>query len=501
MSSQHILIVGSGFAGLGMAIRLKQAGIEEFTLLEQAPGIGGTWRDNHYPGAACDVESHLYSFSFAPNPGWSRMFAPQREILQYLESCADKYGLRPHIRLNTAVTGARFDEPSGRWEVRCSDGSTLRAQAIISGTGGLSRPATPDIPGLGHFEGNVFHSARWDHDAALEGKTVAVIGTGASAVQIVPAIAPKVGRLHLFQRTPPWIVPKEDRDLTPAEQDRFRRRPWIQRFARLRQYWRHELMALGFVVEPRLLKLASKLAVRYLNMSVADPALRAKLTPDYTMGCKRILPSNDYYPALQRENVDLITEGIQEIRAHSIVTRDGVERPVDAIVLATGFQAAEAVSPFEVRGRGGRDLNEVWRDGPEAFLGTTVAGFPNLFLIVGPNTGLGHSSMVFMIESQVEYVLSCLKTLRGRRLKFVDVRPDAQAAYNAELQSKLTGTVWSTGCKSWYRTRTGKNTTLWPSFTFEFRRRTRRFDPAAYELVAEDAPVMVQTRPMDAALH
>ena len=484
--NDEVVIIGSGFAGLGMGIRLKQAGIHDFTILEQGEGVGGTWRANRYPGAACDIPSHLYSFSFEQNPDWSRSFAAQGEILGYLERCADKYGLRPHLRFGATVTGASFDEGTGLWEVRTSDGQTRRARYVISGCGGLSRPSLPDLPGLGAFEGKTFHSARWDASYPLEGKTVAVIGTGASGIQLVPRIAPTVGLLHLFQRTAPWILPKADHPISPRAQAWFRRAPALQRLARRAIYWRNELFALGFIVDPRIMRLAEREALRYLEASVADPALRARLTPRYTIGCKRVLLSNDYYPALQRENVELVTSGIEEVRARSIVTVDGKERPVDAIILSTGFQAAEAAAPFEVRGRDGRDLDGAWREGAEAYLGTTMAGFPNLFLIVGPNTGLGHNSMVFMIESQIAYVLHAIETIKARRLKLVDVRPAVQAAYNQRLHRRFDGTVWKTGCKSWYQTRTGKNTTLWPGFTFEFRLRTRRFDPADYELVDED---------------
>ena len=349
-----ILIVGTGFAGIGLAIRLKQAGFKNFTLLERADDIGGTWRDNHYPGAACDIESHLYSFSFEPYPSWSRMYAPQAEILAYLRHCVDKYGLRPHLRLRTEVTAARFDEPTGQWEVHTADGQRLPARVVILACGGLSRPARPAIPGLAQFEGPCFHSARWDHDYALAGKTVAVIGTGASAIQLVPQIAPEVGRLHVFQRTPPWILPKRDRNILPAERERLRRRPLLQRLTRLGQYVVHELAAVAFVREPRILKLAERLARRYIQARVADPVLRDKLMPSYAMGCKRILISNDYYPALQRANVELVTAAIREVRAHSIVTADGQERAVDAIILATGFQAAEACAPFPIQGRARR---------------------------------------------------------------------------------------------------------------------------------------------------
>jgi cation diffusion facilitator CzcD-associated flavoprotein CzcO len=478
-----IVIIGTGFAGLGMAIRLKQAGIDDFVILEQASGVGGTWRDNHYPGAACDVESHLYSFSFEPNPTWTRTFAPQGEILAYLERCTDKYGVRPHIRFETRVTGARFDEDTALWTVATSRGDELLARAIISATGGLSRPSYPGIPGLDRFAGKTFHSARWDDAYAFDGKTVGVVGTGASAIQIVPSIAPRVRHLDVFQRTAPWIIPKPDYPISAAQRERFRRAPALQHLARVGQYWQHELFAAGFVLEPRIMKLAGKLARRYLDATVTDEVLRAKLAPRFTLGCKRVLLSNDWYPAVQRPNVDVVTEGIREVTPAGVVTVDGKERALDALVLATGFTAADSVAPFDLRGRGGLGLNEAWRDGAEAYLGTTVSGFPNLFLLVGPNTGLGHSSMVFMIESQIAYVMSALEGMRARGLRLVDVRADAQSRYNASLKARLARTVWATGgCTSWYYSKDGKNTTLWPGFTFEYRLRTRRWDPTHYEL-------------------
>lgn len=484
-TTHHVLIIGTGFAGLGMAIRLKQAGIHDFTILEHAGGVGGVWRDNHYPGVACDVESHLYSFSFEPNPNWSRQFAPRAEILAYLEHCATKYGVRPHIRFNSGAKSAVFDERTGVWTIATTDGKTIFARVVVSGAGhALSRPILPEIAGIDSFKGKIFHSARWDESFALEGKTVAVVGTGASAIQIVPAIAGKVGQLFLYQRTPAWVVPKPDRVIPKRERDRFRRIPLLQRLARTRIYWQREAMGIGFVVEPRILKLVEGLALRYLKTSVKDEALRAKLTPHYRLGCKRILPTNEYYPALCRDNVEVVTDGITEIREHGIVTSDGKERTVDAIVLATGFEAAEASSSFDVRGRGGLTLKEAWKNGIEAYLGTSVAGFPNMFLLIGPNTGLGHSSMVFMIESQIAYVLDAIQTMRAKNVKLVDVRADAQAKYNVELQARLAKTVWASGCASWYQAKNGKNTTLWPGFTFEFRAKTRRFDPAPYDVVA-----------------
>jgi cation diffusion facilitator CzcD-associated flavoprotein CzcO len=480
----RVLVIGAGFAGLGMAIALKRTGVDDFVVLEQADEVGGTWRDNHYPGAACDVESHLYSYSFEPNPNWTRAFAPQREILDYLIGCADKYAVRPHIRFRTGAVRARFDEAASAWEVKTSAGDTLRAQVVVSACGPLNRPSLPDIPGLATFGGKAFHSARWDHSFPLEGKRVGVVGTGASAIQIVPSIATRVARLTVFQRTPPWIVPKPDRAFSEAERALFHRVPALQRLARRAIYWQREALAVGFVVEPRILAALSRIARHYLEKSVRDATLRSKLTPRYAMGCKRILPTNDWYVTLQRHNVEVVTDPIAEVRPGGIVTcGEGrvTERALDAIVLATGFEAAEQMAPFEVRGRGGRELNDAWRDGAEAYLGTTVSGFPNLFLLVGPNTGLGHGSMIFMIESQIAYVTSAIETMRERKLKLVDVRADAQSRYNARVHERLKGTVWSSGCVSWYRTRSGKNTTLWPGFTFEFRVRTRKFEPSAYQ--------------------
>jgi len=481
--TDHVLIIGTGFAGLGMAIRLKQSGFHDFTILEQAPSLGGTWRDNTYPGAACDVPSPLYSFSFEPNPRWSRLFAPQKEILDYLEHCADKYGIRDHIRFGCGVRRAVFDEKSGLWEVRTSDGQTLRARALVAGCGGLSKPSFPDIPGLKDFQGKVFHTARWDHGHALDGQRVAVIGTGASAIQVVPAIASKVASLKLFQRTPPWIIPKPDPSFSARTQQVFAQVPFVQALTRTFIYWLLEAFALGFVIDPRLMKPRQNQALGYLARAVKDPALREKLTPKYTIGCKRILFTNDYFPAVQRENVEVVTDTIDRIVPHGVVTKDGVTRDVDVLVLATGFQASEACAPFEVIGCDGRNLDQTWRNGAEAYLGTTVSGFPNFFTIVGPNTGLGHSSMVFMIESQVAYILSALQRMRRDSLDRVEVRPEVQRQYNDKLHARFPRTVWNSGCVSWYRTKSGKNTTLWPGFTFEFRRRTRRFDVENYAVI------------------
>jgi len=479
----RIAVVGSGFAGLGMAVRLKQAGFNDFSIFEIAESVGGTWRDNRYPGAACDVESALYSFSFAPNPNWSRMFATQPEIRAYLEDIVDRFGLRSHLRLNCGVASAVFDEGQNEWSLTLTDGTRERAKVLVAGTGGLARPSLPDIRGIVTFGATLFHSARWHSEATFAGKRVAVIGTGASAIQIVPELAKDVAQLAVYQRTAPWVIPKADRAMTEEEREGFRLRPWRQRLLRTRLYWQHEALAFAFIGAPKVLKWAGKLAQRILERRVKDPVLRAKVQPNYTLGCKRILLSNNYYPALQQPNVEVVTAPIREITATGITTSDGQARAFDAIILATGFHAADAVAPFPITGLAGRDLNETWGESAEAYLGSAVAGFPNLFLIVGPNTGLGHSSMVFMIESQVAYILSALQRMRRDSLDRVEVRPEVQRQYNDKLHARFPRTVWNSGCVSWYRTKSGKNTTLWPGFTFEFRRRTRRFDVENYAVI------------------
>ncbi|AXQ29999.1 NAD(P)/FAD-dependent oxidoreductase [Solimonas sp. K1W22B-7] len=475
-----VLIVGTGFAGLGMGIKLKEAGIDSFTILERADDVGGTWRDNSYPGCACDVQSHLYSFSFEPNPNWTRMFAPQPEIKAYLRHCAQKYELMPHIHYNAEVVRAEYDEKAAIWNVTTRAGETYGANVLVSGMGGLSTPAYPTIKGLEKFKGKTFHSANWDHAYELEGKRVAVIGTGASAIQFVPQIAKKVARLDLYQRTPTWILPKPDREITAAERLLFRRFPAAQQAFRNSIYWMLESRVLGFVINPRVMKLVERQARSHIRRQVADPALRAKLTPDYTIGCKRILISDDFYPAVSRANVEVIDSGIQEVKANSVVDASGVERAVDAIILGTGFKAQDPMPRGAIFGRDGQDILDAWKDGPEAYKGSTVAGFPNFYMLVGPNTGLGHSSMVYMIESQVQYVLDAVKTMRREGLRSLEVRPEVQARYNAGLQQKLGKAVWQSGCKSWYVNEAGKNTTLWPSFTFKFREETRRIDLVDY---------------------
>jgi cation diffusion facilitator CzcD-associated flavoprotein CzcO len=492
-----IVIIGTGFSGIGTGVMLKKAGIDSFTILEKASDIGGTWRDNAYPGAACDVPSHLYSFSFEPKPDWSRAYSPQQEIQSYLRHCVTKYDLAKHIRFHSEVTGAEFDESTGSWTVRIAGREPLRARAVVLGNGALSIPSTPDILGLEEFSGKVFHSARWDHDYDLEGKTVAVVGTGASSIQFVPQIQPKTGQLHLFQRTPPWILPKPDRAMTGREQWLFAKMPFLRRLHRAWIYWTHELRVLGFVVDPRIMELLEKLAKRYVASIVEDPALRAKLTPSYTMGCKRILISNDYYQALVQPNVEVVTDAIERVTREGIITRDGAERKVDAIICGTGFTATDYLAPLRLIGRGGKNLNDVLQQNGESHLGITVSGFPNLYLLMGPNTGLGHNSMIFMIETQAAYAVQAIRALRDRSLVSLDVRGEVQRASSQRVQARLQRSVWSSGCQSWYL-KDGRNGTLWPGFTFAYwwQARKLRFDDFdAVPFPAEEVLTVPQPMP------
>jgi cyclohexanone monooxygenase len=412
------------------------------------------------------------------------MFARQGEIWSYLRACADKYGLRPHLRFGADVVSARWDESAQRWRVSTRDGRSFSGRVLVSGMGGLSNPAIPKLKGAGTFEGVQFHSAQWRHDIDLTGKRIAVIGTGASAIQFVPQIRKAAARVDLYQRTPPWIVPKPDREISARERTLFKRFPLLQNLYRKAIYWMLEARVLGFTVDPRLMKLFETVARGHLRRQIPDEALRAKLTPDYTIGCKRILISNDYYPALAQPNVDVITDGVREIRAHSVIDDQGIEREVDVLIWGTGFQAADPVSRGTFYGKDGIDILDAWKDGgAEAYKGTAMAGFPNLFFIVGPNTGLGHSSMVFMIESQVRYIGDALRTMRARGLATAEVRPEALRSFNDGLQARIGRAVWNTGgCRSWYLDANGRNVTLWPGATWQFRRLTRRFDASAYQL-------------------
>jgi cation diffusion facilitator CzcD-associated flavoprotein CzcO len=477
----RVVIVGSGFSGLGMAIRLKQAGMHDFVVLEKASDLGGTWRDNRYPGCACDIPSNLYSFSFAPSPSWTRLYPPAEEIWAYMKRCAEDFGVVPHIRFETEMTGAELDPAAGGWRVRTRGGETIECQALVLAMGPLHQPMYPDIPGLERYGGRAFHSSEWDAACDLAGKRVAVIGTGASAIQLVPQVASRAAALHVFQRTPPWVVPRGDRPVAPWQRWLFRVLPVTQRIVRSATYWSLELRVLGFSVDPRLMRLLQPVALRHLHRQVADPDLRRALTPAYTLGCKRVLLSDDYYPAFSRPNVELVTSGISEVREDRIVTSDGVERPVDVIVFGTGFHVTDAMANLALVGRDGLRIQDAWRGGMEAYLGTAVAGFPNLFLVLGPNTGLGHNSMVFMIEAQTRYVLQCLRMLGENGRAALEVRPPVQTAFNRRIQERLRRAVWSVGgCASWYLDANGTNRTLWPGSSFRYWLRTRRARPADF---------------------
>ena len=479
----RILIIGTGFGGLGMAIQLRQAGFEDFLLLEKAGDIGGTWRDNSYPGAACDVPSHLYSFSFEPKVDWSRKYAPQAEIHGYMQHCVDKYRLRPHIRLQAEVRSAAFDESAGLWRVSLSSGEELTAEVLISACGQLNQPAYPAIPGIEQFQGEAFHSARWRHDLDLAGKRVAVIGTGASAIQFVPQIQPRVAELKLFQRSAAYVLPKADRAYRPWELALLRRLPWLQRLDRSLQYLQHEVRGLAFISLPWLMKVFRSGFDRHLRRHIPDPALRARLQPDYPMGCKRILISNDYLPALAQANVQVIDTAIEAVTSTGIRTRDGQEHACDVLIYGTGFAATDFLAPMQIRGRDGVELNQAWREGAEAYKGISVSGFPNLFILYGPNTNLGHSSIIYMLESQFRYVLGCIQALQARGLRYLDVKAQVQQAYNRRIQADSHRTIWEQGCSSWYKTASGKSTNNWPGYTFTYRHLTRAPELADYDCI------------------
>ena len=478
--SPSVAIIGAGFGGIGLAIMLKKAGIDSLTIFEKAEGVGGVWRHNPYPGASCDVPSHLYSFSFEPNPDWSRRYSPQPEILDYLEKCVEKYGLRSSLRFGTEISRAEFDDGSEKWRIETTGGETVEADVLVSACGQLSRPALTRIEGAERFKGPIFHTARWDHDAEIEGKRVAVIGTGASTIQVVPAIAERVAQLDVYQRSAPYVIPKKDRPYMPWERRLFRWFPPARWLARFSQWLTFEIFISAFNQFRGMGRLGVRMFERNLDDQVSDPELKRALTPDHVLGCKRVLISPDYYSTLERPNVELVTDGVRELTESGVVAENGTERPADVIVLSTGFESTRFLAPMEIRGREGRDLNEVWREGANAYLGMTVAGFPNLFVMYGPNTNLGSGSIIFQLESQMTYIADAVERLR-RTGGLLSVRPEVQQAFDSEMQSRLSTSVWQTGCNNWYVDEHGRNTNNWPGFTVEYRRRTRRLDPADYE--------------------
>ena len=559
-----ILIIGAGFSGLATGTNLLREGIEDFRIIDRGHEVGGTWRDNTYPGAACDVPSHLYSLSFAQDFDWSRSFGTQPEIADYQRSVAVEEGLYPHIDFRTEMVDARWDDAAGRWLVTTRqlphqvdagdavtgvatsgenvdkvfgkgsaagaagasdaadaagatgangatgsngaagpDGATgahgtapetttWSVRELVLGVGALCEPRLPDIEGIGEFEGKIFHSARWDHDADLRGKRVAVIGTGASAIQIVPKIAPFVGHLDVYQRTAPFVIPRLDRAYFGWERAALRNVPGLRKVVRGQDWFFREMQIPGLTRNKHLLAPIKALALGMLRVQVRDRELREKLTPKFTIGCKRMLISNTYFPAIARDNVELVTDPIQRVNAHSITTADGTERPIDVLIVCTGFHVTDSPTFELVHGREGESLAQMWgREGMSAHKGTTIHGFPNLSVLMGPATGLGHSSMIYMIESQVNYFMDMLKTKRRHGADVAEVSARAQGEWNDWIRDRLPETVWVTGCGSWYLDEHGNAPAVWPSWTWKFRAKTKKFDASSYDLrVAKPAPAV-----------
>lgn len=468
-----VAVLGAGFGGLAVAIDLVRAGLTDFVIVDAADGVGGTWRANTYPGAACDVMSHLYSLSSTPKKDWSRTYATQPEILDYLEGVADRWGLRPHLRLGTAVRAATWDETGQRWHLTDAAGGTLTARVVVCALGLLSRPARPDLPGLDDFAGRAYHSARWDHADDLTGARVAVVGTGASAVQVVPALARVAASVEVFQRSPAWVLPKLDRPHTPRELRRFTKVPLAARVHRWRTYWRYE-RSTSFRSGDAAARERTAMALGHLERRIADPVLRAALTPDYALGCKRVLVSNAFYKALTLPHVRLVSERIERVTAGGLRTADGEQHDVDTVVLATGFTATEHLAGLDVTGRGGRRLHDDWRDGAHAHLGITVTGYPNLFLIYGPGTNQGGNSIVFLLECQARYVVTLLRQARRRGVGTLEVREPVMRRYDRRHRRALARSVWETGgCTSYFRAASGRVTTQLPHTSLWYWSRTR----------------------------
>lgn len=481
----EVLIIGAGFGGLGAAIKLQQAGVTDFVILEQAGDIGGTWRDNQYPGAACDIPSKLYSYSFEPNPGWGHVYARSGEILAYMKDVVQRHALMQKVQLRQEVVSMAFDEATAQWRVVTRQGRQWTARSVIMASGGLSKPSYPTIPGLDSFAGHSMHSARWDHAYDFAGKRVGVIGAGASAIQIVPELVKVASHVKVFQRTPAWVLPRANLKLPDWAKRLYRESGWAYPAARQALFWGHEAMAMGLVWRSPLSRLLEWRARAHLRKQVKEPWLRRQLTPQFNMGCKRVLISNHYYPALQRPNCKLLSWPIDRIVPGGIRTVEGVEHQLDCIVFATGFDVAKQGTPFEISGLGGRLLSKDWQRGAQAFCSMHVSGYPNLSIILGPNSGPGHNSALFYIEAQIGYAVQAVLALRhltGRG--YLDVKPEVQSAHNDALQKRLARTNWNSGCKSWYLTEDGYNATMYPGFATQYAWQLARLNMVAYRQVS-----------------
>ena len=484
----QVAIIGAGFGGLAMAIRLLQRNIHSFVILEKSDEVGGTWRENQYPGAACDVQSHLYSLSFAPKTDWSKRYAEAPEIFQYIQDVVQQFNLREYCQFNSEVVHTEYHEKDCVWHVALKDGRQLSCQYLVFASGPLHVPQIPHIKGIEKFQGKVFHSSQWDHQYNLNSKVVASIGTGGSAIQYIPEIAPQVKQLYVMQRTAAWVIPRDERKYLNIEKKLFKQADWFRKLHRARLYWSNESRAIP-IMQPSVMKYTQKLAEAFIRFQVKDKQLAQKLTPDYIMGCKRILVSNKYFPTFNRDNVELVTDAIQELTADSIITKDGKMRKIDCLIYGTGFITDPRIylQPFSCIGEHGVELKQAWKDGAESYYGISHKGFPNLFQLLGPNTVLAHNSVIFMIESQVDYILQMMDLVAQSQSNAIVVKDQVQDQFNHDVQDMLNNTVWQSGCVSWYQQDGGKNFALWPTYTWKYWLKTKSLHPSDFRLISKAA--------------
>jgi cation diffusion facilitator CzcD-associated flavoprotein CzcO len=484
----QVAIIGAGFGGLAMAIRLLQRNIHNFLILEKSNEVGGTWRENQYPGAACDVQSHLYSLSFAPKTDWSKRYADAPEIFQYIQDVVQQFNLREYCQFNSEVVHTEYHEKECLWHVTLKDGRQLSCQYLIFASGPLHVPQIPHIKGIEKFQGKVFHSSQWDHQYDLNGKVVASIGTGGSAIQYIPEIAPQVKQIYVMQRTAAWVIPRDERKYLNVEKKLFKQADWFRKLHRARLYWSNESRAIP-IMQPSVMKYTQKLAEAFIRFQVKDKQLAQKLTPDYIMGCKRILVSNKYFPTFNRDNVELVTDAILELTADSIITKDGKMRKIDCLIYGTGFITDPRIylQPFSCLGEHGVELKQAWKDGAESYYGISHKGFPNLFQLLGPNTVLAHNSVIFMIEAQVDYILQMMDLVTQSQSNAIVVKDQVQDQFNQDVQDMLNNTVWQSGCVSWYQQDGGKNFALWPTYTWKYWLKTKSLHPSDFRLISKAA--------------